>query len=429
MLDIILNFLVGGLLLGILLNIGAAIIGYFTSVSQASGNEPLNTGAKRWLTAVAGWDLMLAPIKWLWSLFNTDEKRQLATDQKALFAQEDAAYARDIAGARNPDERKRVNDARREQLKARGDAYVGFTLRTASSAVLWFLVLAFFLPAMGGSWFLKFQVGREFMTGSQNLWGFPIFFNGEIVTITAVHIVCAVMVIFEIGFGATLHLAMERIEQIKKGEIDDAIGTYEFLKKLCFWLLGLLFVTEGVMGYVRGKMETGDNNAAGIFFLVAVSVMLSILTTVLAFVLKSQFKHVAPLFGWILKLILVPIATVVLGIPLGIAWFVAKFPVPGLLVAVMLAGNKTRAEVDAEKAQDREIAGRRKEAEIARLQADARAREAEAREADARARAEKERADRESVEAGKKALTVVADRAGPQGEDTIRVNEPEAGKK
>ncbi len=307
----LINAAIASALLGALVAATSALVG-------ANNGESWRLPAHRWFRGVSSW---------FWErVFGSSEKRKLIADFRALRDQEDAEYSRRIAERMGPEDRARLVAARRQALKERAEDVVGVDTRTAISTIVWVLALLALIPAIGGSWFLKFQVGREFLTGSENLAGIPIVIGGNLVNITAVHVICGLMVLIELVVGILLHLSIERLEQIKKGQISEGTAVYRVMLWGSLVLISSFFLLEALMGYVRGTMETGGDGF-GTVFIIGVSVFASVITVALAFILKSQFKHAAPFLSWGLR------------IPLGLVGLVVLvIPISSLLIGAGLAG-------------------------------------------------------------------------------------------
>ncbi|PIW36951.1 MAG: hypothetical protein COW24_02655 [Candidatus Kerfeldbacteria bacterium CG15_BIG_FIL_POST_REV_8_21_14_020_45_12] len=302
-------------------------------------NEGWAEPAKRWFSGAINtrWIFEIVADIAKFSYAHT-ERDKLHGDLRDVRDREDSDFRQAMAEVRTKEERRAVTADRRKVLRSRGDEVVGFNIRTATSFIVWALALVGLMPALAGSWFLKFQIGREFLTGSENLVGIPIWFAGSVRNITAVHIICALMVLIELVIGILVHLSLERLDQIRKDHIED--GALQYKALLIIGLMGGfgLLVLETVMGWVRGQMETGGDGA-GTLFVIGISIGASAVTMALAYVLKSQFKHAAPFLAWCGKtLIFVPVVLFILVVLGTFDLLVFKTSVCGLLLASLLVG-------------------------------------------------------------------------------------------
>jgi hypothetical protein len=288
-----------------------AFLGGSTAVAAASIAYATKSETT-WTDPAWGWFRGLISSTWGWhylprvrDITLTTESDRVRAQLREVWADEDAeyrdAYHRNNLARGLPGGLDKVRSDRKKQLAERAKQLKEIREFALGALVAWLVCGVALVPVVAGSFFLKLQAAREFMTGSQNLQAFYLTIVGlPPIRLTAVEIVCVALVLFELVFGVTLQLAGERLHQAKAGTHDEPTGRWQFLRVVSVLGIIAMLGLEGTLGFFRGQLETGGD-IFGTAWLVVLSVLVPLLAVVVAYILKGELKNALGFAGWIVR--------------------------------------------------------------------------------------------------------------------------------
>lgn len=401
------------------------VVAVMSIVIARQNNEKWSAPALRWADKLFNYEPLAKYFGLVVEWFFQTDGQKLRKQLREIWEAQDERFEQDRAGITSREQLDELMEHREEQLKARAKERKDARDFSVGSVVVW-VIAACTLPAVvAGSYYLKAQVAREFMIGSENLKKLQIAIGGlEPIQIGAVEIIVSVLVLFEIIFGVALHLSVDRQHQLKSSQHDDPVAWYKVMQWVSIMGILLLITVETMLGGFRGELEVGGD-MYGRMWIMAASFLICSLTIMCSFLLKSQLKHAMGALAWIGRVIGFIILMFIIG-PFFVMGFLGpKLLVPSCLAAFLWAAfaewivgvisrfaswswQKTvavwnwskdwytaRRDAKAER-EAQEVARKEKEAEAKLLQAQANLEQARAERENVQAHAEEERYRRAS---------------------------------